>query len=348
MKNEMIERYVYDVVRRLPEKQREDLKKELITLIEDMLEERMDNGKSEKENVEAVLRELGSPAVLADKYRGEKQCLIGGEYYNTYIQVLKIVLTCVAAGMVIAAGVSFCVHSIVPGMEVNGLVNVIEEGIIGIASIPGACIQAFGILTLIFVILERNQVKLQDKGDWKLEELPTVPEKKAMLSRVDSIIGIVFTVLVSIMFIYVPQLMGAWLTNADGYVVAIPVFNLTIWDQVLPLFLISMAAGLADELTKLIVGRYNLTVMWVNIATSSIVIALSLYIFSNPEIWNQGFWSKVQEVTGETIPDFSQLEGLAWMNLNNGFEAIALIIVFACVLEMGLTVYHTLRYGVKK
>ncbi|MBQ9123009.1 MAG: hypothetical protein IJY10_05890 [Lachnospiraceae bacterium] len=119
MKNELIERYVYDVVRRLPEKQRQDIKEELITLIEDMLEERLDNGRSEKENIEAVLRELGSPATLADKYRGDSGCLISGEYYSVYIQVLKIVIICVAVGMLIAACFSFFVKSIEPGMQLS-------------------------------------------------------------------------------------------------------------------------------------------------------------------------------------------------------------------------------------
>ena len=37
---EMIERYIYEVVRRLPAKQRDDTGRELRSLIDDMLEER--------------------------------------------------------------------------------------------------------------------------------------------------------------------------------------------------------------------------------------------------------------------------------------------------------------------
>ena len=55
---EMIERYVYDVVRRLPQSQREDISRELRTLIDDMMEERADNGRTEQENAEEVLKEL--------------------------------------------------------------------------------------------------------------------------------------------------------------------------------------------------------------------------------------------------------------------------------------------------
>ena len=100
---EMIERYVYDVVRRLPQSQREDISRELRTLIDDMMEERADSGKTEQENAEEVLKELGSPFALAGKYRDSKKYLIGPAYYEQYWFVLKIVLIAVTVGMVIAS-----------------------------------------------------------------------------------------------------------------------------------------------------------------------------------------------------------------------------------------------------
>lgn len=352
MKNGMVERYVYDVVRRLPEKQRQDIKEELLTLIEDMLEERMDNGKSEKENVEAVLRELGSPATLADKYRGEKQYLIGGEYYSTYIQVLKIVLICVAAGMLVSAVVSFFVHSIDPDMGANGLLGIVGESVLNIAAIPGACIWALGMLTLIFVIMERNQVKLHDKADWKLEELPQVPEKKALISKGDSVFGIVFTVLVMILMICVPQLLGAWLKNGEGVMVAVPIFNMEVWNTTLVLMLISMLAGLVDELVKLIKGRYCLTVLWTNIITCGISIVVAVKILADPNVWNQKFWTQVEEITGETLFEIGEVAGpvaVIWQgNGINAINVIMLLVIFACLLELGVTCFRTYKYGMKK
>ena len=74
---EMIERYIYEVVRRLPAKQRDDTGRELRSLIDDMLEERGKNGKTRQENAADALRELGAPSVLAGKYRDDKKYLIG-------------------------------------------------------------------------------------------------------------------------------------------------------------------------------------------------------------------------------------------------------------------------------
>ena len=121
MENNLIERYLYDVVRRLPEKQRKDIEEELRTLIEDMLEERKGDGGAEE--VEAVLSELGDPAKLAMKYRGEEAHLIGGEYYPIYCQILKLVLICVGVGVTISAVVHWIVQ--LPAQEegMNGVVN---------------------------------------------------------------------------------------------------------------------------------------------------------------------------------------------------------------------------------
>lgn len=352
MKNELIERYVYDVVRRLPEKQRQDIKDELITLIEDMLEERMGGGKSEKENVESVLRELGSPATLADKYRGEKQYLIGGEYYDTYIQVLKIVLICVAAGLLVAAGVSFCVHSLVPNMQVDGLINVMEEGIASIAAIPGACLQAFAVLTLVFAVMERKQVKLNDKVDWKLEELPTIPEKKALISRTDSIVNIVFTVFGLILFTCVPNLLGAWVASSKGVVVAVPIFNMDVWNTTLIMLVIGLIANLVDKVVKLLMGRYCLTVLWTNIVTNLVNVIVAVKMLADPHVWNSHFWAQLAEVTGKTIPGMGELVGPeVFVNPGLGLNAlnvVLVIVIFASLGEIVETVYRTFRYGYKK
>ena len=78
---DLIDRYVYQVVRRLPQSQRADIEAELRGLIDDMLSAR---GGGKREDVIAVLRELGRPAELAFRYSGSRRSLIGPEYYDTY------------------------------------------------------------------------------------------------------------------------------------------------------------------------------------------------------------------------------------------------------------------------
>jgi hypothetical protein len=67
----MIERYLYDVTKRLPEDIREDVRIELRSNIEDMLSDDPND-----EEIERVLLELGSPAKLAVKYHPNPRYLI--------------------------------------------------------------------------------------------------------------------------------------------------------------------------------------------------------------------------------------------------------------------------------
>lgn len=96
---EVIDRYIYAVTQRLPEQQREDIKRELQSLIEDMLEERIPAGQASKEDVESVLLELGHPNELAAKYRGYERYLIGPMLLDTYLTTLKIVLASIVIGL---------------------------------------------------------------------------------------------------------------------------------------------------------------------------------------------------------------------------------------------------------
>lgn len=89
----LIDRYIYDVVRRLPKDQRKDIELELRALIDDML-----GGAAEESEVAGVLQNLGKPADLARRYRESEPCVVGPENYETYRLVLKIVLICVGVG----------------------------------------------------------------------------------------------------------------------------------------------------------------------------------------------------------------------------------------------------------
>ncbi len=348
MKSSLIERYLYDVVRRLPEKQRKDIEEELRTLIEDMAEERAAGGEVTDDIIKSVLSELGDPAKLAGKYRGEGDCLIGGIYYSLYCQVLKIVLICVAAGMVLATGINFFVTATTD--SVDGWIQSMTGSFIDIASIVSALVQAVGFVTIIFWIMQKKQVK-PDKEfiNWDISKLPHIPDKKAVISKGDSIVGIVFGILVIVMFIFAPQFMGAWITNATGEVISIPALDLAIWSSVLPLMITSIAAGIIDDLTKLINGRYNAVVMIVNLITNCIVIAMTFLIFKGHQIWNPSFLTEITSLSKKVmVADYDVISHwnriLTEGTLSNAF---VIVICVGALVDILITVYRTLRYGMR-
>src|SRR5690606_24585483 len=87
----LIDRYVYDVVRRLPEKQRADVAKELTAEIEEMVEDRSGGKGVSRKTVSVVLTELGHPRLLADRYRERPRYIIGPEHFELYTYLLKTI-----------------------------------------------------------------------------------------------------------------------------------------------------------------------------------------------------------------------------------------------------------------
>ena len=88
-----MDRYIYQVIRRLPKAQREEVRMELEELISDMY--------ADRGSMEEVLTELGDPAEFAKQYQNEQKYLIGPEYFDTYLWFVKVVLICAAVPILI-------------------------------------------------------------------------------------------------------------------------------------------------------------------------------------------------------------------------------------------------------
>lgn len=342
---ELMERYIYQVVKRLPKEQRSEVALELQELIGDMAES--------GESMEKVLARLGAPAEFAKKYQDTEQHLIGPEYYDDYLWFLKVVLIC--AGIVVLA------VSIIEGIT-GATVSVFASVTSGIGNLFAAGISVFGGVTLLFALMERNKVRFERKkkewsvGDlaadhfakgmnWSPRQLTPVPDKRALISRGDSIVGIVFIVLFCTILIFAPWLLSAMLV-VDGKQMMIPVFNLDQWHVILPVFIFSLAIGLADEIFRLVSGHYCRAVMISNIVCGTVQIILAVLLLKVFPILNPNFASDVMLYLEQ---ERGVMEWFAahWNSgaVENGFLAL---MVFATLLEVGTTVYKTLRYGVER
>lgn len=82
----IIERYIYAVTKRLPERMRDEVKEELNANIHDMLPKNPTD-----QDIDELLHKLGHPRELARNYHGEDRYVISPLFYDDYIQVLKIV-----------------------------------------------------------------------------------------------------------------------------------------------------------------------------------------------------------------------------------------------------------------
>lgn len=297
--HELVERYVYDVTRRINEKQRKDIGEELRSLIEDMILEKLADaeenievaGKPDDEIVREVLTQMGDPAKLARKYRGEEEHLIGGEYFNMYWLVLKIVLICTTVGYVISG----IVAAFVGAVETDGTTRIILDEIAHYMDLPGVLISAFGSVTLIFALMERAKVKLGDTIKWNIEKLPLVPGRKNEIKRSDCIVDIVFDVLFISVFAFAPTVLGLWIVENEQ-TICIPIFNIEIWSTLLPIFIISFLAGIVKEVVKLLEGCYNRIVLITSLATSAVSAVCTILLFKGFALWNPNFVIQLKEV----------------------------------------------------
>lgn len=186
--NDYIQRYIYDVTKRLDEKQREDISKELEANIYDMLGEDQSDA-----NIKAVLTTLGSPAKMAMNYK-EPRYLISPELFDDYKHVLVIVVA-VFVGISFATGIIGAVTA--SGIEI--LEGVLET-IFG--SILSAGFNAFAITTLIFAGIELYRKKVNPP--FKVESLPKIPKVESKKNlRVEMIIESVFAIVFGYIFIHV-------------------------------------------------------------------------------------------------------------------------------------------------
>ncbi|MBU2666853.1 hypothetical protein KOI35_25405 [Actinoplanes bogorensis] len=105
MTTNLVDRYVFTALRRVPEQQRSDIDRELRASIEDAVEARLEAGESREAAIERTLLELGDPDRLADSYAGRPNYLIGPELYPVWRRLTLMLLTTVLPIVVIVVAV---------------------------------------------------------------------------------------------------------------------------------------------------------------------------------------------------------------------------------------------------
>ncbi|SHF70407.1 HAAS signaling domain-containing protein [Ornithinibacillus halophilus] len=283
---EIINRYVYAVVRRLPQKQRDDIANELRVLVEDMVEERTQEGVSTDEIVEEVLMELGSPKQLADKYRGSKRYLIGPDYFESYFSINKIVLLAVS----IALGVVFAIETIINPLEI------LDHFIGLIVSIFTIVPSSIGWITIVFVLIEHlGVIKGEDvnlEKDWHPSNLPPVPNEKKQIKQSEPIFGIIFLIFLIVAFTVSNQYIGVYLVN-DNEFSTIPFFHKGSLSAYLPIIVIVLGLLIMKEIFKLVLGRWTIKLAFYNLITNVITFAFVGWIMVNSSVWNPNFMDEM-------------------------------------------------------
>ncbi len=277
----LIDRYLYDVSRRLPESMRADVERELRSNIEDMLSEEPGD-----EEIEKVLTELGSPSKLAVRYHPRPQYLISPELFSEYLMVLKIVAITLASLLAALAVFQFVFGD--PGD--SGAVKTITAVLSGFFS--GAwsgIIHAFFWVTISFFLFEYFGNKKEPK-QWTPRELPAIPENaKTVIKRPEAVANGVFSVLFSILFLIGTLRSPQFIAWYEAGKPAAPLFNEEIVRLYLPFFIGLMAFTLLIMILKLLRGRWTVSVALAQILYSIFSAVVSLSFILRPHVISDAF-----------------------------------------------------------
>ena len=314
----LIERYVYDVTRRLPEKDREDVKKELRANIYDMLPENAND-----EAIKKVLYELGSPASLAEQYRSHPRYLISPAYYDEYVRALKWILPLVG---VLVMLIGFAVGAVDATKGGTTSLPFVISGIIssGVSMGVSAAFQALVWTTIGFAIAERSGEKKPKVGEhgWRVEDLPEVQNPKAAIPLSEGIAELVVSVLFSILgILYCTGQLPLAMMFAQGDMVFYNILSERFLTLLIPVILISLALAVVQAIAKINDRRWSVFVCSSVVIKKIVDMSMTLYLLNQPDILSTEFAGFLSSVGLSNIFPFA----------NNGQFFIILISVLVVI-----------------
>lgn len=333
-----IERYIYEVTRRLPERDREDVSRELYANIYDMLP---DN--ASEEEIKAVLNGLGSPAELAEQYRPKPRYLISPAMYDYYIRTLKWVVPLVGCILLVVGGI-IGITGAIEGEALNAasfLTRLISNGLS--TGISGA-FQALVWVTIGFVIADRTGARFQLAGQWTVDRLDDViVDDKKRIPLSDSIAELVVTVVFTVLFIlFCMGMLPFVFIIRDGNTVVTQLFSESFLAVLIPCSAIGALFGVFECLTKIIRRRHTLFVCVSVILSNLANIALASYLLTRPVFFSTEFTAYMQSQSWGNM-DILQFMGnpVAWP-----LPMILLAIVVICSLvNCIIAIVRTVRSG---
>lgn len=284
MPSTLTERYIYAVIRSLPEGQRADVAAELRASIADQRDDRAGAGESAEVAERTVLTALGDPDALAAGYVDRPLHLIGPRYFLTWKRLVALLLWIVVP---LSAG------GIALGLSLSG-----EDlaGIIG-ATIGGSLSVAVHLVfwtTLVFALIERSDSASASLSsalpEWSVDQLPAdIPGGGSTGARfIDMVWSLLFLAAGAAALVW-DQLVG--LVHLEGRWMSF--LSPDMW----PWWAAGLLAMIAAEAILMVVvhvrGRWTFGLALWNALIALIVGAGAIWLLSQGSLLNEEFWATV-------------------------------------------------------
>ncbi len=330
-----IERYIYAVTHYLPEKDREEVGRELKSNIEDMLQ-----GDYSEENIKQILEELGSPYELSTRYLDQEKFIIGPRVYHIYIETLKILMVVA----IIVGAITFTVDLLA---NINSLdFSTSPQGIIaitvkiiakGIGIMFNVMVGFFFWVTFGFIIVEKtnalDEMKSRKNKAFVVEDLKEIPQSKGKnISKVEMAFTLVLTIAFLFIFLFKSDLISMYIAGEGSY----PIFNSDTIQAYMLVILVTGALSISLTIYKLILGRWSKKLAIYSVVYALVSLVVTIIVVQDPNLFDPRFLNFISDNVKTWGIDLSANLG----KLKLGFILIASIIT---VIEISTALYQGFR-----
>ncbi|MFJ7668906.1 hypothetical protein ACIQXI_17660 [Lysinibacillus sp. NPDC097195] len=254
---DLINAYIYEVIRKLAKNKRDAIKHELQSTIEEMLPADY----TESEVKEALLK-LGDPAQLALNYQDGPNYLIGPQVYRSYLQTIKVIIPW-------AILITLIVHLVksiwfYPGDE-SLVMTIIQALAITIANLFAVIFQVLFWVTIVFIIMERyHKAKIylpfiKENQDWTPEDL--IVRQKNHIPISDIVLSLLGLGLFTFFYFNASNLIGIYSSDdRSGLRFVMPLFNQDILLSFKPIILCWLLVSMVLTLYKWKVRKWTMPI----------------------------------------------------------------------------------------
>jgi hypothetical protein len=261
---ELLDRYLQAVRFWLPRAQQDDIVAELGDDLRSQIEERESalGRPLIEDELASLLDQSGHPMRVAARYQPQHS-LIGPALFPLYKFVLKIVTFGYLTPWILVW------IGLVVFMPSYRSESPVLTAIAGWAALWSNVFFIFGLITLIFALLERVQSSVAVLYKWDPRTLPRVVQGKQRVSRVESIFGLVFSILFVIWWLSLPRYGNVLFGPAAGFLSVNPALRAWFLPALVPTIIL-----MVQQCVNLVRPQWT----WIRAASLFLAEAISLVI----------------------------------------------------------------------
>lgn len=311
----MVNLYVEAIGQRLPMKNREDLKREIRSLVEDSIEDAAQGQEVTEDLVIEVIKKFGSPDKVAASYQSPKY-LIGPNLYPTFMLVARIVFVVIAIISAIGIGISI-------GRTETQSTQLLGEIGKGILEMINSVILSLAYVVLTFSVIQWISPNIKfDEEAWDPRSLKAEPDQDEVKPA-----GVAVEIFFTLALLVLLNLYSEWIglnTFADGKWLHAPVLS-SAFDVYLPWINLSLIGGIVLDGLLIRSGKWTQLLQWFSVVLTIGSIVLLGFIIAGPSLiaintaelvqngWPQEFTRSLGQISTLVTVMFRVALGIALM-----------------------------------